>query len=75
MKTIKITEEDGCIRVFNPMYVKEIRLVSPDENGLDWAVVLNFADGGAVARPFKSKDKAELFFRYANECIKSIGNS
>ena len=74
MKTIRIVEEDGCMRVFNPMYVKDVRLVSPGENGLDWAVVLNFDDGGTVARPFKSKDKAEVFFRYVDECLKSIGN-
>lgn len=73
MKTIKILEENRYIRVFNPMYIKDIMMVSPDKNSLDWGVILNFNDGGSISKSFVSKDKADVFFKYVDECIKSIG--
>ena len=72
MKTIRILDEDGCIRVFNPMHVKDIMMIPPGDDGLDYGVVLNFDNGSSVAKSFNSKDKAEVFFKYADECMKSI---
>ena len=73
METIRILEENGCTRVFNPIYVKDIGLIPPDANDIYWNVLLNFNDGGTVVRQFPSRDKAEVFFRYVDKCVKSIG--
>lgn len=73
METIRFTEPEGGWRNINPIYVKDI-VIAPRKmsEDADWCVVVTLFDGGSISRTFPGRDKAEKFFDYVNNCVKSI---
>ena len=74
MKTIKVTEEDGTVRIFNPIHITDAKLVASEYNK-DWCIVLHLNsnyNGSIYTIPFHSKEEAEKEFEYINECLESI---
>ena len=73
MITIKITEKDGTVRIFNPIHITDAKLVVSDYNK-DWCIVLNIDKPSTLpyTSPFHSKEEAEREFEYINECLESI---
>ena len=73
MKTIKVTEEDGIVRIFNPIHITDAKLVVSEYNK-DWCIVLNIDKPSTLPYtiPFYSKEEAEREFEYINECLESI---
>ena len=73
MKTIKVTEKDGTVRIFNPMHITDAKLVSSEYNK-DWCIVLNTSKQRTLPYtiPFHSKEEAEKEFEYINACLESI---
>ena len=73
MITIKITEKDGTVRIFNPMHITDAKLVASEYNK-DWCIVLNIDKPSTLPYtiPFCSKEEAEKEFEYINECLESI---
>ena len=41
MKTIKVTEKDGTVRIFNPIHITDAKLVVSEYNK-EWCIVLNY---------------------------------
>ena len=72
MKTIKVTEKDGSVRIFNPIHITDAKLVVSEDNK-EWCIVLNYKSG---ALPYtilhSSKEEAEKDFEYIKECLESI---
>ena len=74
METIKVTEKDGTVRIFNPMHITDAKLVASEYNK-DWCIVLHLNsnyNGSIYTIPFPSKEAAEKEFEYINECLESI---
>ena len=73
MMTIKITEKDGTVRIFNPIHITDAKLVVSEYNK-DWCIVLNIDKPSTLPYtiPFHSKEEAEREFEYINECLESI---
>ena len=73
MITIKITEKDGTVRIFNPIHITDAKLVVSEYNK-DWCIVLNIDKPSTLpcTIPFYSKEEAEREFEYINECLESI---
>ena len=74
MKTIKVTEKDGTVRIFNPIHITDAKLVI-SEYGKDWCIVLHLNsnyNGSIYTIPFHSKEEAETEFDHINECLESI---
>ena len=73
MITIKITEKDGTVRIFNPIHITDAKLVVSEYNK-DWCIVLNIDKPSTLPYtiPFRSKEEAEKEFEYINECLESI---
>ncbi len=74
MKTIKVTEKDGTVRIFNPMHVTDVKLVVSEYNK-EWCIVLNLnykASSSSYTILHSSKEEAERDFEYINECLESI---
>ena len=73
METIKITEKDGTVRIFNPMHITDAKLVVSEYNK-DWCIVLNTdkPNTSPYSIPFHSKEEAEKEFEYINSCLESI---
>ena len=74
MKTIKVTEKDGTVRIFNPIHITDVKLVI-SEYGKDWCIVLHLNsnyNGSIYTIPFHSKEEAETEFDHINECLGSI---
>ena len=73
MITIKITEKDGTVRIFNPIHITDAKLVVSEYNK-DWCIVLNIDKPSTLPYtiPFSSKEEAEREFEYINECLESI---
>ena len=73
METIKITEKDGTVRIFNPMHITDVKLVVSECNK-DWCIVLNIDKPSTLPYtiPFHSKEEAERELEYINECLESI---
>ena len=73
MITIKITEKDGTVRIFNPIHITDAKLVVSEYNK-DWCIVLNIDTPSTLPYtiPFHSKEEAEREFEYINECLESI---
>lgn len=74
MKTIRVNKEDGSVRIFNPIHITSVYLVTSEYNK-DWCIVLyeNSKYNGSVCTiPFHSKEEAEKEFEYINACLESI---
>ena len=73
MITIKITEKDGTVRIFNPINITDAKLVVSEYNK-DWCIVLNIDKPSTLPYtiPFYSKEEAAREFEYINECLESI---
>ena len=74
MKTIRVNKEDGSVRIFNPIHITSVYLVTSEYNK-DWCIVLyeNSEHNGSVYTiPFHSKEEAERELEYINECLESI---
>ena len=74
MKTIRVNKEDGSVRIFNPIHITSVSLVTSEYNK-DWCIVLyeNSEHNGSVYTiPFHSKEEAERELEYINECLESI---
>lgn len=70
MITIKITEKDGTVRIFNPMHVTDAKLLDSEYNR-EWCVTLSVS-GHTYTYLYGSKDEAEKFLNEINECLESI---
>ena len=73
MITIKITEKDGTVRIFNPIHITDAKLVVSEYNK-DWCIVLNIDKPSTLPYtiPFHSKEEAEKEFEYINACLESM---
>ena len=70
MKTIKVTEKDGTVRIFNPIHITDAKLVV-SEYTREWCVKLSVS-GHTYTYLYGSKDEAEKFLNEINECLESI---
>ena len=74
MKTIRVNKEDGSVRIFNPIHITSVYLVTSEYNK-DWCIVLyedSKYNGSVYTIPFHSKEEAEKEFEYINACLESI---
>lgn len=73
MKTIKVTEDDGTVRIFNPIHITDVKLVISEYNK-EWCIVLKLDDRSATYYTIlhSSKEEAEKDFEHINECLESI---
>ena len=74
MKTIKVTQKDGYVRIFNPMYITDVKLVA-SEYSKDWCIVLNLnskSSDSTYTILHTSREEAEREFEYIQECLESI---
>lgn len=72
MKTIRHTEADGTIRIFNPMYITDVKLVASDYANA-WCIVISFKDKKTpYTITYASKDSALTGLEEINECLESI---
>ena len=73
MKTIRVNKEDGSVRIFNPIHITSVYLVTSEYNK-DWCIVLNTSkpNTSPYTIPFHSKEEAEKEFEYINACLESI---
>ena len=73
MITIKITEKDGTVRIFNPIHITDAKLVVSEYNK-DWCIVLNTNKPSTLPYTihFHSKEEAEKEFEYINSCLESM---
>ena len=70
METIKVTEKDGTVRIFNPMHITDVKLVV-SEYTREWCVTLSVSSH-TYTYLYGSKDEAEKFLNEINECLESI---
>lgn len=74
MKTIRVNKEDGSVRIFNPIHITDVHLVTSKYNK-DWCIVLHLDSNhntSIYTFPFHSKKEAERELEYINECLESI---
>ena len=74
MITIKVTEKDGTVRIFNPIHITDVKLVI-SEYSKDWCIVLHLNsnyNGSIYTIPFHSKEEAERELEHINACLESI---
>lgn len=73
MKTIKVTDSDGIQRIFNPMYVTDVKLVASEYNK-DWCIILNLSKSSDSVYTIlhSSREEAEREFEYIQECLESV---
>lgn len=72
MKTIRYTEKNGDIRIFNPMYITDVKLTT-SEYADAWCIVISFKDKQPpYTIIYASKDKALVTLEEINECLESI---
>ena len=74
MKTIKVTDSDGTQRIFNPMYVTDVKLVASEYNK-DWCIILNLnskSSDSIYTILHTSREEAEREFEYIQECLESV---
>ena len=70
METIKVTEKDGTVRIFNTMHVTDAKLLNSEYNR-EWCVTLSVS-GHTYTYLYGSKEEAEKFLNEINECLESI---
>ena len=73
MKTIKVTQKDGYVRIFNPMYITDVKLVASEYNK-DWCIILNLSKSSDSIYTIlhTSREEAEREFEYIQECLESV---
>ena len=73
MKTIRVTQRDGTVRIFNPMHITDVKLVASEYNK-DWCIILNLSKSSDSMYTIlhSSREEAEREFEYINECLESI---
>ena len=73
MKTIKVTDSDGIQRIFNPMYVTDVKLVASEYNK-EWCIILNLSKSSDSVYTIlhSSREEAEREFEYIQECLESV---
>ena len=75
MKLIKCKEENGDIRMFNPHYVKEVRMVKSDYEN-DFCIVLlldrQSSETSVYTMLFHNEEEATRKLNYVRECMESI---
>ena len=73
MKTIKVTQRDGTVRIFNPMHITDVKLVASEYNK-DWCIILNLSKSSDSVYTIlhSSREEAEREFEYIQECLESV---
>ena len=73
MKTIRVTQRDGTVRIFNPMHITDVKLVASEYNK-DWCIILNLSKSSDSVYTIlhSSREEAEREFEYIQECLESI---
>lgn len=73
MKTIKVTQKDGTVRIFNPMHITDVKLVASEYNK-DWCIILNLSKSSDSIYTIlhTSREEAEREFEYIQECLESV---
>ena len=73
MKTIKVAQKDGYVRILNPMYITDVKLVASEYNK-DWCIILNLskASDSMYTILHSSREEAEREFEYIQECLESV---
>ena len=74
MKTIRVTQRDGTIRIFNPMHITDVKLVASEYNK-DWCIILNLnskSSDSIYTILHTSREEAEREFEYIQECLESV---
>ena len=73
MKTIRVTQKDGTVRIFNPMHITDVKLVASEYNK-DWCIILNLSKSSDSVYTIlhSSREEAEREFEYIQECLESI---
>ena len=73
MKTIKVTDSDGIQRIFNPMYITDVKLAAYEYNK-DWCIILNLSKSSDSVYTIlhSSREEAEREFEYIQECLESV---
>lgn len=73
MKTIKVTQRDGTVRIFNPMHITDVKLVASEYNK-DWCIILNLSKSSDSIYTIlhTSREEAEKEFEYIQECLESV---
>lgn len=75
MKLIKCKEENGDIHMFNPHYVKEVRMVKSDYEN-DFCIVLlldrQSSETSVYTMLFHNEEEATRKLNYVRECMESI---
>lgn len=72
MKTFRYTEANGAIRIFNPMFITDVKLTT-SEYANAWCIVISFKDKQApYTITYTSKDSALIGLEEINKCLESI---
>ena len=73
MKTIKVTQKDGTVRIFNPMHMTDVKLVASEYNK-DWCIVISLSKSSDSTYTIlhASREEAEKEFEYIQECLESV---
>jgi hypothetical protein len=72
MKTFRYTEADETIRIFNPMFITDVKLTT-SEYADAWCIVISFKDKQTpYTITFTSKDQAIDCLEEINKCLESI---
>ena len=71
MKTFKVTESDGTVRIFNPRYITDVKLVVSDYNK-DWCVVIFIPKREVYTILCNTKEEALEKMDEINSCLESI---
>ena len=73
MKTIKVTQKDGTVKIFNPMHITDVKLVASEYNK-DWCIILNLSKSSDSMYTIlhTSREEAEREFEYIQECLESV---
>ena len=74
METIKVTEKDGTVRIFNPIHITDVYLVTSEYNN-EWCIVLHVNsnyNASTYTILHSSKEEAERELEHINECLESI---
>ena len=72
MKTFRHTEKNGTIRIFNPMFITDVKLTT-SEYADAWCIVISFKDRSTpYTINYTNKDNALAGLEEINECLESI---
>lgn len=72
MKTIRYTETNGTIRIFNPMFITDVKLTT-SEYANAWCIVISFKDKQTpYTITYTGKENALASLEEINKCLESI---